>query len=119
MEEKKFIGGLRWDEKFSNGFGNSYMNGNATFPFATLKICNDKCVLTRHIFWIKYVSYVIPYEDIEYVSVKQILFSKGIVFTHTNKNIPKFLLFWTDNFWEMKKTNKILAILKQKGIRVA
>lgn len=106
MSVIKFTGGLRWGNAF---WGDTV---NVTYPFASLQIESDKCILTRHFFWVHYVSYEIRYEQIEYVSLKKFLFSKGVLFTHTNKNIPKYLLFWT------KKTDQIFDILAKHGIKV-
>ena len=106
MNEIKFIGGLRWGD----GFWNNSMN--ASFPFASLQIKDDRCILTWYIFWIKYTSYTITYNELDCVSLKKFLFSKGVLFTHTNRKIPKYLLFWT------RKTDVILEELRQKRIEV-
>ncbi len=99
--------------------GDTFWNGyNASIPLASLRLEEDKCVLTWSFFWIKYTSYTIHYNELTEVSVKRFLYSKGFVFTHTNKNIPKYLLFWSDVFWGKKNTNRIFDALKQKEIKV-
>ena len=105
----KFIGGLRWGNAFWNDTG---VYGNATFPLANLKIVNNSCILTWTFWWLKSTSYVLPFEDINYVTTESFLFNKGILFVHTNKDIPKYLLFWT--FYLVKVCNT----LKSYGIKV-
>jgi len=105
---KKFIGGLRWGDAFWGWGGTDY--GNNTFPFATLQIEPDRCILTRKPFWLYRVSYSIKYEDLSYVTPKRFLFSKGLLFVHANKEIPKYMLFWTRNIVE------ICDILKERGV---
>ncbi len=112
MKIKKFTGGLRWGDKFWEGFGNCEEYGDVTFPFASLLIEEDRCIITRNTFWIKYVSYNLKYCDIVNISIRKILWSKGVLFTHTNKDIPKYLLFWT------RKGDEICDILSQYGVKV-
>lgn len=89
---EKFTGGLKWGNSFWNDKGDY---GNATFPFATLELRKEMCILTRTIFGVTSISYVLPIKDIKYVTIKSFLFFKGILFVHDNCNIPKYLLFWT------------------------
>ena len=99
----KFIGGLRWSE------GNSY---NATIPFVTLEITNEHYIITRTFFGFKLATYVLSLSDIECLTIKSFLFSKGILFEHKNKNVPKFLLFWTF------QSQRICNILQYVGIKL-
>lgn len=112
MKIKKFTGGLRWGDKFWGGFGSCDEYGNVTFPLATLEIYSDRCILAKSYFWIRRVSYEIKYNELEHVSKKRILLSKGVLFTHTNKDIPKYLLFWT------RKGDEICDILSRYGVKV-
>jgi len=105
---KKIIGGLRWGDAF---WDNTWQ-GNVTFPFAILQIESDKCILTRSFFWLHRVSYIIKFEELSYVTPKRFLFSKGLLFVHANKEIPKYLLFWT------RKTVEICNILRERGVAI-
>ena len=92
---QKFIGGLRWGNLSWRDKPDWYDFNNATIPFASLEITDDTCILTRSFFGFVMDKYILSFSDIEYVSVRRVLFSKGILFVHKNKKLPKHLCFWT------------------------
>ncbi len=104
---EKFIGGLRWGNSFWNDRG---IYGNATFPFATLEIMDDKCILSWTFWWIKSTKYILPFNDINYITIRCFLCNKGIQFIHKNKSVPNYLLFWTFH------PNRVSYALKSHGI---
>ncbi len=106
MKIKIFTGGLRWGKSF---WEDSF---NVTWPFAKLQIEDDKCIITRTIWWITKTSYVIDYNDIEFITIKKFLFQRGIIFVHKNKSIPPYLLFWTF------QPKELCYLLKKNGLKI-
>jgi len=115
---QKFIGGLRWGNLSWHDKPDWYDFNNASIPFASLEITNDACILTRNFFGFVMDQNILSFSDIEYVSVRRVLFSKGILFIHKNTKLPKYLCFWT--FTSRKVCDALIAkgIIEKSAIEI-
>jgi hypothetical protein len=80
---------------------------NLTIPFVRHAIYDDYIVMA---YGKKRI--LLKYEDIESVTLKWHLFSKGITYRHTRSDIPKSIIIWS------LKPAKVARLLSEKGVTV-
>ena len=80
-------GGLRWGSNFWYG-------SNATWPFATLKATPQNLDISVGIGPLRR-TFAFNRSDIQEVSIKSGLISKGLKVTHLRSDCPPVIVFWT------------------------
>lgn len=83
------LGGLRWGQSFWDA-------GNATFPFAKLRINPDQLEIQLNGWPISTARYTFTPKDVSILRIQRGLFwFPGVRVEHTKPDYPPFILFWT------------------------
>lgn len=79
----EYKGGVRWGQSL-------FRCGNVSYPLGGLIIDSDQIIIR-----VPGSEFVLDRNDIQKIGVKNRIFYKGLVFEHSNTNLPKILVFWT------------------------
>ena len=98
-----FRGGIR--------IGSSYLNSiNFTWPFVKVMF-EDDCIRIR-ITLISTKEYVVLYKNINRISYKKGLFSKGVIIEHNMPSTPRYIIFWT------RKVDLFLLLCEKHRLKI-
>ena len=95
--EYKETGGLRWGESFWNA-------AYATWPFAKLSATSDGLQIFVHAIGLMEEDFNFAKSEVDVIMRKKgiLPFSTGIVIGHHKANYPRFILFWTFRYQQLK-----------------
>ena len=87
---------------------------NITYPFAQIEVFPDKIIFKVNFLRIYKKEIILEKSDIVKIELKRLLYSKDCLFSHTNMDADKILVFWSfspkklmDNLIEMGYENVI------------
>ena len=86
---------------------------NITYPFAQIEVFPDKIVFKVNVLRIYKKEIILEKTDIVKIELKRFLYSKGYLFSHTNMNVDKILVFWS---FSPKKLMENLIILGYEAV---
>ena len=89
MDSYRQRGGLRW------GDGLLLDCVNVTYPFAKIEVFPDKIVFKVNVLRIYKKEIILEKSDIVKIELKRYVLNKGLLFSHTNMNADKILVFWS------------------------
>ncbi|NOZ85135.1 MAG: hypothetical protein GXP49_02500 [Deltaproteobacteria bacterium] len=109
-----YLGGRKKDQLeegkvplFQEQCGGRFDGFNLTIPFV------------RHTMYQEFIvigygkkRYIINYTDLNSVSLKRYLFSKGIIYSHSRVDLPRSIIIWS------RSPEKVIELIKDKNIEV-
>ena len=96
-KEYQQTGGLRWGESF-------WSAANATWPFAKLTATSGEIRLSMRFIGLMKDDFAFAKSEIDGMRRKKgiLPFSTGIIIEHHKASYPRFILFWTFGYQQLK-----------------